>query len=85
MLAVAMLITTNASAFSISDVADNADVKMRACLMDEAKESFAKGKLAAGNVETVAKEISTTCATKLAIDADPATVKLAVQILKSMM
>lgn len=84
-LAIAMLFATNASAFSLGDVADTGKVKMKKCVMEQAKDEFMKGKVNSSNIEERAKVIVTSCATASSVEASPDEVKAAVEVLNSLM
>ncbi len=85
LLAVALLVSTTASAFSLGDVADTGKVKMKKCVMEQAKDEFMKGKVNSSNIEERAKVIVASCATASSVEASPDEVKAAVEVLNSLM
>lgn len=85
LLALATLVSTNVYAFSLGDVADTGKVKMKKCVMEQAKDEFMKGKINSGNVEERAKVIVASCATASSVEASPTEVKAAVEVINSLM
>lgn len=83
--AAALFISTNVFAFSLDGIADTGKVKMQTCLMNEAKTALSKNMVTSENVEKVAAEIAGVCAASESMEADPALVKQAVEVLKSLM
>lgn len=84
-LAIVMLFATNASAFSLGDVADTSKVKMKKCVMEQAKDEFMAGKVNSSNLEEKAKTIVASCAVASSVEASPDDVKAAVEVLNSLM
>ncbi len=86
LLAVALLFSTVASAFSLEDVAtDSKTLKMQACLTKEAKKELVKGTLTSANVDAKAAEIAAVCAASASTEVNPELIKLATTTLKSLM
>lgn len=82
----ALTMATSAGAFSLpkADVSDN-KIKLNKCLMDEGQKQLLNGKLTKDTIESVAKDVAATCATKLALnESDETTVKLATEVLKNL-
>lgn len=80
----AMLVSSSAHAFSLPKATDlgGDKVKLQTCLASEAQKTLTDGKLTKDNLSIVAKDISSTCATKLALKkVDSSTVEMASQIL----
>lgn len=84
-LAATLLISGNVAAFSLGNVPDTGKLKMQTCLMDEAKTVLTKGTVTSANLEKTAGEIAAVCAASHSMEVDPALVKQAVQVLKSLM
>ena len=86
LLAVSLLVSTTASAFSLGNVAaDPKTLKLQACLTQEAKKELAKGTLTSANVEAKAAEIAAICAASTSMEVNPEVLKLATTTLKSLM
>ena len=83
LIALAVLV----SACSLSSQNTNTSgekLTLKACLMSEAQKQVANGRLADSTLTSLAKEIATTCATKLALGGtSDETVQLATQVLKT--
>ncbi len=84
-MAVAVMVATSAQAFSLDGIANTKDAKMQTCMMSEAKKALTTGSVTSENVEKKAAEIAAVCAASESMDVDPAMVKSAAQILKSLM
>lgn len=85
-LAVTLLVSTTASAFSLGDVTtDTKTLKMQACLAKEAQKELAKGTLASANIDAKAAEIAAVCAASTSMDVNPEVLKLATKALKSLL
>lgn len=81
---IALTVSTNAGAFSLpkADI-DGNKIKLNKCLAEEGQKQLIAGKLTKANIDAVAKDIATICATKLALNTnDTATVELATEVLK---
>lgn len=82
-----MLLANSAMAFSIpsADSLNLKETKMKACMLQEAQQSLAKGTLTKDNIETQAAKIAASCATKQAVKQDAETVQLATTVIKSLL
>ena len=79
-----LILSASAMAFSLPKV-DDGKVKLNTCLMQEAKQALAKGTLTSENINAQAEAIAKTCATKLAMQKDSETVKLAVTVINGLL
>lgn len=83
--ALALTFSINAQAFSLNNIADTKDVKMRTCLMNEAKKALVSKELTSENVDKKAAEIAAVCAASESMEVSPEIVKQAAEILKSLL
>lgn len=79
-----VLFTSSAMAFNLPSV-DSKEAKLKACMLQEAKQALVKGTLNKDNIETQATTIAASCAAKSALKNDPATVELATTVIKSVL
>lgn len=84
-MAVAMMMATSALAFSLDGITNPKEAKLQTCMMSEAKKAIATGSVTSANVEKKAAEVAAICAASESMDVDPAMVKSAAQILKSLL
>lgn len=79
-----LILSASAMAFSLPKV-DGGQVNLNACLLQEAKQSLAKGTLTPENINEQAEAIAKVCAAKLALQNDSETVKLAVTVINNLL
>ena len=85
LVALTMTFSINAQAFSLNNITDAKDIKMRTCLMSEAKKALASKELTSENVDKKAAEIAAVCAASESMEVSPEIVKQAAEILKSLL
>jgi len=82
----AVSVSSSVQAFSLSDVSDISGnkIKLQSCLAEEAKKSVTEGKIAETKLDTLARQIATTCVSKLSLkNVDDSTVTMAKNILNA--
>ena len=82
-----MLVAANAMAFDLPSVpsADAKEAQMKSCIMQEAQQALTKGTLSKDNIDSQAAKIAASCATKLAVTSDNATVQTAITVIKNLL
>ncbi len=85
-LLLAVSLTTSAMAFSIPTTTLNPkNVKLKTCMLQEAKQALEKGVLKKDNIQAEATKIATTCAAQVALKVDNTTVELATTVIKGLL
>ena len=86
-LLLAVSLTTSAMAFSIptTTTLNPKNVKLKTCMLQEAKQALEKGILKKDNIEAEATKIATTCAAQVALKVDNTTIELATTVIKSLL
>lgn len=82
-----LLSTSAAKAFSIPSVGsfDSKETQLKACMVQEAQQALLNGTLTKNNIDSQAVKIATSCATKVSVKQDDASVQLATTVIKGLL